>query len=114
MTHPRRNIITASLRGEAADLVRVEERAAVRGDRWLICSDGVSDYLPDDAIREVLHGVGDPDRAARQLVRASLEAGSRDNVTAVVADVVDGAPGHERPVFAGAAAARFAEGDLAV
>ena len=114
MTHPRRNIITASLRGEAADLVRVEERAAVRGDRWLICSDGVSDYLPDDAIREVLHGVGDPDRAARQLVRASLEAGSRDNVTAVVADVVDGAPGHERPVFAGAAAARVAEGDLAV
>ncbi len=115
MTHPRRNIITASLRGDATDLVRVDERVPVRGDRWMICSDGVSDYLPDDAIREALHGVGDPDRAARELVRLALEAGSRDNVTAVVADVVEGTPGHERPLFAGAAATRFAEDiDLAV
>lgn len=109
MTHPRRNIITASLRGDATDLVRVAERVPVRGDRWMICSDGVSDYLPDDAIADVLRGVGDPQAAADEIVRLALEAGSRDNVTAVVADVVDGAAA-PRPVrFAGAAAARFAE-----
>ncbi len=109
MTHPRRNIITASLRGDATDLVRVAERVPVRGDRWMICSDGVSDYLPDDAIADVLRGVGDPQAAADETVRLALDAGSRDNVTAAVADVVDGAA-DARPVrFAGAAAARFSE-----
>ena len=109
MTHPRRNIITASLRGEATDLVRVAERYPVAGDRWMICSDGVSDYLPDDAIGEVLRAALDPHTAAHELVSLALEAGSRDNVTAVVADVVEGAAA-PRPVrFAGAAAARFAE-----
>lgn len=109
MTHPRRNIITASLRGDATDLVRVAERVPVRGDRWMICSDGVSDYLPDDAIADVLRGAGDPQAAADEIVRLALDAGSRDNVTAAVADVVDGAA-DARPVrFAGAAAARFSE-----
>ncbi|WP_314429175.1 protein phosphatase 2C domain-containing protein [Microbacterium lacticum] len=109
MTHPRRNIITASLRGDATDLVRVAERVPVRGDRWMICSDGVSDYLPDDAIADVLRGVGDPQAAADEIVRLALDAGSRDNVTAAVADVVDGAA-DARPVrFAGAAAAGFSE-----
>ena len=109
MTHPRRNIITASLRGDATDLVRVAERVPVRGDRWMICSDGVSDYLPDDAIADVLRGAGDPQAAADETVRLALDAGSRDNVTAAVADVVDGAA-DARPVrFAGAAAARFSE-----
>ena len=109
MTHPRRNIITASLRGDATDLVRVAERVPVRGDRWMICSDGVSDYLPDDAIADVLRGVGDPQAAADEIVRLALDAGSRDNVTAAVADVVDGAA-DARPVrCAGAAAAGFSE-----
>ena len=109
MTHPRRNIITASLRGDATDLVRVAERVPVRGDRWMICSDGVSDYQPDDAIADVLRGAGDPQAAAYETVRLALDAGSRDNVTAAVADVVDGAA-DARPVrFAGAAAARFSE-----
>lgn len=109
MTHPRRNIITASLRGDASDLVRVTERVAVRNDRWMLCSDGVSDYLPDDAIGDVLRTVADVDDAAHELVELALDAGSRDNVTAVVADIVDGAPVSGRARFAGAARIRFAE-----
>lgn len=111
MTHPRRNIITASLRGDAADRVRVWERTPVPGDRWLLCSDGVSDYLPGDAILGDLLAHTDATRAARALVGHALDAGSRDNVTAVVCDVVaEEADPFERPVFAGAAAARFLEG----
>lgn len=110
MAHPRRNIITASLRGDASDLVRVSERVGVRGDRWLLCSDGVSDYLPDDAIADVLRTVTDPDVAASLVVAAALQAGSRDNVTAVVADVIAGASQGETVTFAGAAADRFTEG----
>lgn len=118
MTHPRRNIITASLSGDATDLVRVDERTPERGDRWMLCSDGVSDYLPDDAIEELLTGIADPQEAADELVRLSLEAGSRDNVTAVVADVmtdvragvragVTDDPGADEVRFFGSAAARF-------
>ncbi len=117
MMHPRRNIITASLRGDEGDIVRVSERVALSADRWLLCSDGISDYLPDDVTAAVLRSVGDPQEAADLLVAAALDAGSRDNVTAVVADVVDGERDeHEAPVFAGAAAARFTQryGDLAV
>lgn len=112
MMHPRRNIITASLRGEPTDLVRVTERVPVAADRWMICSDGVSDYLPDDAIGDVLRAESDPQRAADALVGAALDAGSRDNVTAVVADiayVADAAASAQRVRFAGAAAARFTE-----
>lgn len=111
MTHPRRNIITASLSGDATDPVRVDERTPERGDRWLLCSDGVSDYLPDDAIADVLRDVAGPQAAADELVRLSLEAGSRDNVTAVVADVAAAAyeAATGAPRFFGAAASRFAD-----
>lgn len=110
MRHPRRNIITASLRGDAADVVRVTERYAQRDDRWLLCSDDVSDYLPDEMISAVLRSVSDPQEAADLLVAAALDAGSRDNVTAVVADVTPGERDtHAAPDFGGAAAVRFSE-----
>lgn len=109
MNHPRRNIITASLRGDAGDLVNVSEHSPRVGDRWLLCSDGVSDYLPDDEISTVVRAHTDPSAAATALVAVALEAGSRDNVTAVVCDVDRGVPGTEQPVWAGAAAVRFTE-----
>lgn len=109
MNHPRRNIITASLRGDDTDLVRVIDRVPVRGDRWVLCSDGVSDYLPDDVIADLVRSGADVEEASRALVAAALEAGSRDNVTAVVCDVDRGMPGVEEPVWAGAAAERFVD-----
>jgi protein phosphatase len=60
----------------------------------------------------VLIADDDVDATAHRLVESALAAGSRDNVTAVVCDVEFGAPGAERPVWAGAAAMRFTE-DLA-
>lgn len=109
MTHPRRNIITASLRGEPSDTVSVTAHTPVAGDRWLLCSDGVSDYLPDDAIGEILRDVDGQQDAAETIVAAALQAGSRDNVTAVVADVAAGVPSAGGVVFAGAATERFSE-----
>lgn len=111
MQHPRRNMITASLRGEDEDLIRVATRVPVLGDRWLLCSDGVSDYLPDDVIaQQLLSGTGrHAEELADALVSLALDAGSRDNVTAVICDVVEGVPGYEDPWWAGAAADRFAE-----
>lgn len=109
-SHPRRNVITASLRGEESDLVRVDERTAQESDRWLLCSDGVSDYLPDAEIRALVTGIPDSADAARRIVELSLEAGSRDNVTAVVCDLT-AAPEPEGavPLVAGSAALRYPE-----
>jgi protein phosphatase len=108
-SHPRRNIITASLGGGEEDVVSVAEREPVLGDRWLLCSDGVSDYLDDEEIGLTLLRHRDVHSAAAALVRLALDSGSHDNVTAVVCDVIDGPADLEPAAFAGSAAERFQE-----
>lgn len=105
---PHRNVITASLHGADDDVVTIGELDAVDGDCWLLCSDGVSDYLPDFEIGELL-AAGGPSEAAEAIVALALEAGSRDNVTAVVGRVGDHGTLEERPVFAGSALELFNE-----
>ncbi|MDW8811040.1 hypothetical protein P1P68_41115, partial [Streptomyces scabiei] len=62
------------------------------GDRWLLCSDGLSTVVPDPDIRHILSAAQDPDAAAQALVAEANGAGGPDNVSCVVADVVrDGA-----------------------
>ncbi|GAB2868098.1 PP2C family protein-serine/threonine phosphatase [Nocardioides pacificus] len=109
--HPHRNLILKALDGvheTDPDLFHVDLAA---GDRLLLCSDGASGVLDDARLADIL-GTGSPDYAAVELVRASLEAGSSDNVTCVVADVVaaeqseEAAEGAEelQPLLVGAAA----------
>ncbi len=111
-SHPHRNLITASLRGGEDDAVTILEREGREGDRWLLCSDGLTDYVPEPEIAAVLGG-GDVGDAARALVDLALHAGSRDNVSAVVCDVVVATRARRsaaEPDFAGSAAERFTEG----
>lgn len=111
-SHPHRNLITASLRGGDDDAVAILDREGRQGDRWLLCSDGLTDYLPEQEVAALL-GEGDVADAARALVDFALQAGSRDNVSAVVCDVVAAAGAGltaAAPTFAGSAAERFAEG----
>jgi serine/threonine protein phosphatase PrpC len=85
--HPHRNLILKALDGiheTDPDLFMLE---LVAGDRLFLCSDGASGVLPDGRIADIL-SMGSPDYASVELVRASLEAGSSDNVTCVVADVI--------------------------
>ncbi|WP_232677250.1 PP2C family serine/threonine-protein phosphatase [Nocardioides sp. R-C-SC26] len=86
--HPHRNLILKALDGihEAEPDVYVIE--LVPGDRLFLCSDGASGVLDDGRLADIL-SMGTPDFAAVELVRASLEAGSSDNVTCLVADVLD-------------------------
>jgi PPM family protein phosphatase len=58
------------------------------GDRFLVCSDGLSDWVTEDSITETLVAVDDPELCAGRLVDLALVAGAPDNVTVVVADVV--------------------------
>ncbi|WP_109209286.1 MULTISPECIES: protein phosphatase 2C domain-containing protein [Microbacterium] len=113
-SHPRRNIITASLSGAERDAATVTTHDALPGDRWLLCSDGLTDYVPDEEIRVLMVQNRDAAAAAEACVSLALLAGSRDNITVVVCDVVDtlaadwSAPA--ATTFHGAAAERFMEG----
>ncbi|WP_193613036.1 PP2C family protein-serine/threonine phosphatase [Nocardioides lijunqiniae] len=108
--HPHRNLILKALDGmqEAdPDLFMIE---LVPGDRLFLCSDGACGVLDDGRLADIL-SMGTPDFAAVELVRASLEAGSSDNVTCLVADVVTeeaaaGDPSYDalEPLLVGAAA----------
>ena len=102
--HPHRNLILKAIDGIhdlEPDLFEVEIRA---GDRLLLCSDGASGVLDGPRLADIL-GSGNADYAAVELVRASLEAGSTDNVTCLVADVIDDqAEGDTEPMLVGAAA----------
>lgn len=101
--HPRRSIIMRALDG----LNPVEPDLSVResrvGDRYLLCSDGMSGVMSAAEIGIVL-SEGDPTGAVTRLVELALERGAPDNVTVVVADVVDAPDAEdELPVVVGAA-----------
>jgi PPM family protein phosphatase len=87
--HPQRNIVTRALGVNdrvPVDILTVEP---VAGDRFLLCSDGLFNEVPEPGIAAVLHRVDDPREAADELVDLAVDGGGRDNVTVVVVDVVD-------------------------
>jgi hypothetical protein len=89
--HPRRNIVTRALGIEPTVRVDSWTMPIIRGDRFVLCSDGLVDEIDDDAITEVIRShPDDPDAAAQALVDAANAAGGRDNITVVVLDVLDG------------------------
>jgi serine/threonine protein phosphatase PrpC len=76
------------------------------GDRYLLCSDGLTDAIDDTVIHEVLATAPDSATAVRRLIDLANQAGGPDNITCVVADVVEGAAAPRvTPVIVGAAAA---------
>jgi protein phosphatase len=88
--HPHRHILTRALgvsEDVVVDLWRIQ---ASRGDRFLLCSDGLTNELELPQIGEVLATVPDPQVAADLLVRAARTHGGSDNITVVVVDVVVG------------------------
>ncbi len=90
-THPRRNIVTRALGIEPYVRVDSWTMPIIRGDRFVLCSDGLVDEIADAAITEILDAnPDDPQAAAQALVDAANEAGGRDNITVVIVDVVEG------------------------
>ena len=85
--HPQRNIVTRVLGPYESIDVDVWPVDAVRGDRIVLCSDGLSGEVGEDQISAVLRRLEDPTEAATELVRLANEAGGRDNITVVVVDV---------------------------
>jgi protein phosphatase len=88
--HPHRHILTRAL-GVSPDVeVDVWRIRPIRGERFLLCSDGLTNELGNNQIIEVLSTAADPQAAADLLVRAARTHGGSDNITAVVIDVIVG------------------------
>ncbi len=87
-SHPQRNILTRALGIDAAVAVDSWEIEPIVGDRFLICSDGLFNEVDENRMVATLRRLADPTDAARELVRLANEGGGRDNITAVVVDVV--------------------------
>lgn len=104
--HPNRNVVLRILGDSQADVTPDETmREAVLGDRWLLCSDGLSGVVSPETIGSVLAEIKDPGQCAEELIRLALRAGGPDNVTCVVADIVNsGSFPPAAPQIVGAAA----------
>ncbi|GAA5046353.1 MerR family transcriptional regulator [Streptomyces similanensis] len=87
-SHPQRSLLVRAL-GEGADgTPDMRLHDARRGDRYLLCSDGLSTVVPVSDVQRVLAEVTDPERAVCELVALANGSGGPDNVSCVVADVV--------------------------
>lgn len=88
--HPNKNVVLRVLGDSQADMTPDETiREAVVGDRWLLCSDGLSGVVSPETLGAVLAEIDDPGECAEELIRLALRAGGPDNITCVVADIVE-------------------------
>ena len=99
-SHPQRSLILHALNGTDVE-PDLSIREARVGDRYLLCSDGLSDVVSPETLLEALR-LPDPHQSADRLVELALRAGGPDNVTCIVADVIDVPYADDAPVMDGA------------
>ena len=105
--HPQRSVIMRVLTGRDDDEADVSVREAKPGDRYLLCSDGLSGVVSHETLTETLAAGMDPDATCQRLVELALRGGGPDNISCIVADVVElggGPPPSTTPQVVGAAA----------
>ncbi|MFM6977631.1 MAG: PP2C family protein-serine/threonine phosphatase [Micrococcales bacterium] len=114
LVHPRRNVLMRVLGDVEIELeIDSEIHDAVPGDRWLLCSDGLSGVVPEDVIsRIMLNKTVDVEEAAELLVYEALEHGAPDNVTVVIVDVLS--PGVQSATAPSAKFVGSAENDVVI
>ena len=109
-THPQRSLILRALDSRTDAEPDLSLREALPGDRYLLCSDGLSDVVTEETLHRTLMAIPDPDEAVIQLVELANRAGGPDNITCIVADVLDTATTRVAPsefsVVAGAVSAQ--------
>ena len=92
-----KNYVTRALGVEPEVEVEVQETGVQKGDFFALCSDGLSDMVEDDDIHLTISTFSaNLDTVAKQLIQLANDNGGRDNVSAVMAQVVDAFPAHRR------------------
>lgn len=104
--HPRRSVLMRVLGDvDAAPEIDTQILEVQAGDRWMLCSDGLSSYVSEDKISSILQTVRTAQGAADRLVKESLDHGAPDNVTVVITDIDDSTGSGAAPAFVGSASA---------
>jgi protein phosphatase len=108
-SHPQRALILRALKGDDELELDLSVRDTKPGDRYLLCSDGLSGVVSDQTLREALQ-LPDPQAAVDRMVELALRGGGPDNITCIVAEVLEETgSGGKDVVVAGAAAEHIAE-----
>jgi protein phosphatase len=94
-SHPQRSLLLRAIDGDGATDPDVSLHDAQAGDRYLLCSDGLTTVVSPGVIRDTLSASGDPEQAVGRLIDLANEAGGPDNIACVVADVVEPRPGSD-------------------
>ncbi len=102
-SHPQRSLLTRALDGRDAD-PEYSVRQVKTGDRYMLCSDGLSGVVSAETIEATLREYVDPNQCASRLIELALRGGGPDNITVIVADVTDENIVEDQPIVGGAAA----------
>ncbi|TFD22520.1 PP2C family serine/threonine-protein phosphatase [Cryobacterium sp. TMS1-13-1] len=114
MVHPRRSVLMRVLGDvEASPEIDTSILATIDGDRWLLCSDGLTGVVSHTGIASALASGANAQDVADLLVKESLDGGAPDNVTVVIVDIGagDGSTRTDSPVVVGSAANPLAFGE---
>jgi protein phosphatase len=103
--HPHRSLLLRVLLGRADNEPDIGQLDGQAGDRYLLCSDGLTDMVDDDAIAATL-ALESLDEAADRLVELALAGGGFDNITVVIGELVEDGADQGEPQLVGAAADR--------
>jgi PPM family protein phosphatase len=99
-THPQRSLLLRAITGQDVE-PSLTIREARAGDRYLLCSDGLSGVVSDETLADTLLSYRDPRECADRMIELALRGGGPDNITCIVADVVDIDFGEDAPVLGG-------------
>jgi protein phosphatase len=88
-THPQRSLVMRALQSGTEAEPDLSTFPATAGDRYMLCSDGLSDVVTEATLRETLMRYPDRDQAVTELIDLAIRGGGPDNITCIVADVVD-------------------------
>ncbi|MCF2526415.1 PP2C family protein-serine/threonine phosphatase [Yinghuangia soli] len=107
--HPQRSLLMRALDGRGQVEPDLAVREARAGDRYLVCSDGLSGVVSRETMQDTLLALADPRDAVQELIQLALRGGGPDNITCIVADIVDvDETPSDIPVVVGAVADDFA------
>ncbi|WP_431912549.1 PP2C family protein-serine/threonine phosphatase [Micromonospora carbonacea] len=102
-SHPQRSLLTRALDGRDID-PEYSVRQVLPGDRYLICSDGLSGVVSAETIADTMREYTDPQQCVERLVQLALRGGGPDNITVIIADATDRDIVEASPIVGGAAA----------
>ncbi|MBG6212580.1 MAG: protein phosphatase 2C domain-containing protein [Cryobacterium sp.] len=112
MVHPRRSVLMRVLGDvEASPEIDTSILATIAGDRWLLCSDGLTGVVSHTAMASALASGASAQDVADLLVKESLDGGAPDNVTVVIVDIGENIARTDSPVIVGSAANPLAFGE---